>query len=101
MEGDESAGRVPRELREKLKKARGAKALLQDLEEEVRRFVAAWEAQQREMRTAELEVTEDSEDEEIVFVGRNGAVSHATDAGLKKELRVFGGLIDDHAASFR
>ena len=45
MEGDESAGRVPRELREKLKKARGAKALLQDLEEEVRRFVAAWEAQ--------------------------------------------------------
>ena len=36
-------GVVPKELREKLKRSRGAKGLLMDLEGEVRKFVADWE----------------------------------------------------------
>jgi len=36
-------GRVPQELRQKMKKAKGAKSLLQDLEEEIRKFVKEWE----------------------------------------------------------
>lgn len=55
----EARGRVPSDLKTKLKKSKGAKSLLQDLEREVRAFLA------------EVEVEEDDEDEEIVFIGRD------------------------------
>ncbi|KAK3107972.1 hypothetical protein LTR53_017942, partial [Teratosphaeriaceae sp. CCFEE 6253] len=42
---------VTRELKAKLKKSRGAKGLLQDLEEEVRGFLQQWEAKQRELES--------------------------------------------------
>ena len=41
-------GVVPKELREKLKRSRGAKGLLMDLEGEVRKFVSEWETSARE-----------------------------------------------------
>lgn len=98
---DESAGRIPRELREKLKKAKAAKGLLKDLEEQVRLFVKNWKA------VGEHEL--DSEDEEIVFVGRNGQMNDIpsspkisldeSDAERDQRL-VFDSLANDQGASF-
>ena len=71
QEQDESQGKVPKELREKLKKAKAAKGLLRDLEEQVRMFVKGFEGkEEKDERHKKAEL--DSEDEEIVFVGRNG-----------------------------
>lgn len=96
----EQKGRVPQELRQKLKKSKGAKSLLQELEEEIRTFVEEWES--AEQGKSGLEV--DSEDEEIVFVGRNGTLSdeqlHSAEEQLQKEKLVFDSLADDHGASF-
>jgi hypothetical protein len=94
-------GRVPQELRQKLKKSKGAKSLLQDLEEEVREFLRDWEGKKERLgREAEL----DSEDEEIVFVGRNGTMSDeqrkTVEEELEREKLVFDSLADDHGASF-
>ncbi len=102
--GEDRVGRVPRELREKLKRARGARGLLQDLEEEVRRFVSKWEEKEKKLRREEC----DSEDEEIVFVGRNGHMNDMSspqskgNAGedLERDKLVFDSLVDDHGASF-
>lgn len=104
--GENPAGKVPRELREKLKRARGARGLLQDLEEEVRKFVKKWEEQQKKLGTEKEEV--DSEDEEIVFVGRNGLMDDIPsprsmknlDEELERDKLVFDSLVDDHGASF-
>lgn len=102
---DESAGKIPRELREKLKKAKAAKGLLKDLEEQVRLFVKNWEDQTKEIGEREL----DSEDEEIVFVGRNGQMNDMpsspkisfdeSDAERDQRL-VFDSLATDQGASF-
>lgn len=90
---------MPAELKMKLKKAKGAKTLLQELEEEVRKFVAEWEKKERGE-----EVEMDSEDEEIVFVGRDGSMSDAqrkvVEAELEREKLVFDSLADEQSGSF-
>ena len=98
------AAKVTQDLRSKLKRARGAKGLLQDLEEEVRGFVEKWEAKQRQLEKEGL-IEPDSEDEEIVFVGRNGVMSDEQrrsrqDEVLEKDKLIFQSLVDDHGASF-
>lgn len=102
---DWSAGKIPRELREKLKKAKAAKGLLKDLEEQVRLFVKDWEDQRKDISEYEL----DSEDEEIVFVGRNGQMNDVPSSpkiGLeesdaeKDQRLVFESLANDQGASF-
>ncbi|EMC93243.1 hypothetical protein BAUCODRAFT_36916 [Baudoinia panamericana UAMH 10762] len=95
---------VTRELKAKLKKSRGAKGLLQDLEQEVRAFVEQWDAKQKQLEQDGL-FDLDSEDEEIVFVGRNGAMSDERRKekqldSLEKDKLVFQSLVDDHGASF-
>lgn len=102
----QDAHRVPRDLREKLKRAKGAKTLLQDLEERVREFVQMWEDKERELERDGLADVDSSEEEEIVFVGRNG-VMRERDAAvregnkqLQKDQLVFDSLVDDHGASF-
>ena len=65
----EAQGKVPKDLRQTLKKAKAAKGLLQVLEEEVRKFIKTWEEKTSKEQHTASEV--DSEDEEIVFVGRN------------------------------
>ena len=98
----EEKGRVPEELRRKLKRSKGAKSLLQDLEEEVRKFMVDCERRLRKMDGDEVEF--DSEDEEIVFVGRNGMMSDeqrkTVEEELEREKLVFDSLADDHGASF-
>ncbi len=99
---DEQRGRIPAELKQKMKKAKGAKSLLQDLEEEVRKFIKEWETQLRDECQRDEEI--DSEDEEIVFVGRNGRMSDeqrdVVEEVLAREKLVFDSLADDHGASF-
>ncbi|KAI9677736.1 MAG: Dihydroorotate dehydrogenase (quinone), mitochondrial [Trizodia sp. TS-e1964] len=101
-----AAERVPREIREKLKRARGAKGLLQDLEEEVRCFIAKWEERERTLERERASTPDlDSEDEEIVFIGRNCQMSDMRPPQprkneLKRDKLVFDSLADDHGASF-
>jgi hypothetical protein len=100
----EEKGRIPVELRRRLKKSKGAKSLLQDLEEEVRRFVQEWDRKKEKLARKSEEWELDSEDEEIVFVGRNGTMSdeqrRAVEEELEREKLIFDSLADDHGASF-
>lgn len=110
---EDSAGRVPKELREKLKRTKAAKGLLQDLEEEVRKFVKSWERKQENLLKEGLHDI-DSEDDEIVFVGRSGQMhdmppspkskisqeEEEEEEEIRKEKLVFDSLADDHGASF-
>ena len=101
---EEAAQKVRQELRAKLKKSRGAKGLLQDLEQEVRMFVEKWEEKERQLEKDGV-IEPDSEDEEIVFVGRNGIMSdeqrkNKDEEALKKDKLIFESLLDDHGASF-
>ncbi|KAL2379323.1 hypothetical protein RJZ90_005369 [Blastomyces dermatitidis] len=106
--GSDLQSQIPKELRLRLKHARAARGLLRDLEEEIRRFVERyyekqvlsaqneegvelegahsllsdedkWEKLQdkTEMET-ETEKKCDSDDDEIVFVGRRGQVRNAS-----------------------
>ncbi|KAH8795085.1 R3H-associated N-terminal domain-containing protein [Hyaloscypha sp. PMI_1271] len=101
---EEQKGRVPQELRQKLKKSKGAKSLLQELEEEVRAFVKEFERREREKDGREEELGMDSEDEEIVFVGRNGVMSDeqrkTVEEELEREKMIFDALEGDKGASF-
>lgn len=104
-------GRVPQELRQKLKKSKGAKTLLQELEKEVRRFVRDFERKERE-REGKIESSDtelDSEDEEIVFIGRdkNGhgitmsdEQKEMVEEELERERKVYEGLQDTPGGSF-
>ena len=104
-----SHGKVAKELRQKLKRAKAAKGLLQDLEEEVRKFVKTWEEKAKKLEQEGL-LDMDSEDEEIVFVGRNGQMNdtplspHSNgsmeEETVKRDKLVFDSLADDHGASF-
>jgi hypothetical protein len=76
---DSGVGRVPKELRERLKRSKAAKGLLQDLEEEVRRFVEKWDEREKKLQEDGM-VDLDSDDEEIVFVGRNRLADDAAAA---------------------
>lgn len=106
---EESHGKVAKELKQKLKKAKAAKGLLQDLEEEVRKFVKKWEEKATKLEQQGL-YDLDSEDEEIVFVGRNGQMNDmpasphskgsAEEEDVKRDKLVFDSLVDDHGASF-
>ncbi|CEI68931.1 hypothetical protein FVEN_g11936 [Fusarium venenatum] len=73
------AGEVPRDLREATKRSPVVRSWVRSLEEPVRQYLAS----QRAVTTPNVEAAEesdsaaeqmDSDDEEIVFVGRNGAM---------------------------
>ena len=100
----EQVGRVPAELRQKLKKSKGARTLLQDLEEEVRKFVTEYEGLALKLEMEEQEREVDSEDEEIVFVGRNGTMSDeqrkTVEEELEREKLIFDASVEDHGAGF-
>ncbi|KAH5095916.1 hypothetical protein HBI81_109880 [Parastagonospora nodorum] len=95
-------GVVPKELREKLKRSRGAKGLLMDLEGEVRKFVEDWEEKERRAEQDGLPADPDSEDDEIVFVGRNGQTREQTrnEDRIKRELMLFETPEGDLGGSF-
>jgi hypothetical protein len=102
-EGIESVGKVPKELREKMKRSRAAKGLLQNLEEEVRKFVESWDERHKRMEEDGI-IEPDSEEDEVVFVDRNGQMhdmpSPRESEELEREKLVFDSPEDDHSASF-
>ena len=75
-----------------------------DLEGEVRKFVADWEEKERKAEQDGLPADPDSEDDEIVFVGRNGQMNDLrspTEAeAIKKELMLFETPEEDVGGSF-
>ena len=111
--------KVPKELRSKLKHARAARGMLQDLEDEIRVFIRKWNEKQLYLQKEGLQDApessiSDSEDE-IVFVGRNGQMHDSPERKqrlqeMREELSfhderdgekmVFESLVDDRAAAF-
>lgn len=111
--------RIPKELRLRLKHARAARGMLQDLEEDIRLFIQNWNEKQVLLHgqglqdVPEYSGTSDSEDE-IVFVGRNRKMHDSAERKQKfRQLRdevvaqserdekmVFESLVDDRAAGF-
>ena len=94
--------------------------MLQELEEQVRGFVLSWEQKQKG-REEEGLGDADSEEDEIVFVGREGKLMHdmppspttkrawhgervadaeEADTDVAREKLVFEAMADDHGASF-
>lgn len=121
----EDKNQISKEVRTKLKHARAARGMLQDLEEDIRRFIQRWNEKQRMMKedgitdvaSASLSLSlasDDSSDEnfeddedEVVFVGRNGQMHDLS--VYKQRLRtmraeshkvVFESSVDDRAAGF-
>ena len=127
----DGAGQIPREFRERMKRARGAKGMLMDLEEEVRRFVGMWEEKRVELAsqaapstptTAEKsekkkerggkeigkkahskKVSNDtipsSDEEDIVFVGRNGAMRDVPASPVASRVRSFSSASESSAST--
>ncbi|KEY78231.1 hypothetical protein BA78_0057 [Aspergillus fumigatus] len=111
--------RVPKELRMRLKHARAARGMLQDLEEDIRQFIQTWSEKQLMLRKEGLEdaplSSEDESEDEVVFVGRNGQMHDSPEHKTRlRELRanlsqhnerdgekmVFESPVDDRAAGF-
>ncbi|KAL6710954.1 hypothetical protein ACN47E_006829 [Coniothyrium glycines] len=97
-------GVVPKELREKLKRSRGAKGLLMDLEAEVRKFVEDYEGKASQAEADGFPADPDSEEDEIVFVGRNGQMNDLQASmeaeKIKRELMLFETPEEDVGGSF-
>ncbi|KAL2866862.1 uncharacterized protein BJX67DRAFT_118315 [Aspergillus lucknowensis] len=110
---------IPKELRLKLKHARAARGMLQDLEEDIRQFIRRWNEREllhRENGLADSPSSSDEESEdEIVFVGRNGQTHDSPGRKAKLQIirqtmkshverdgekMVFESLVDDRAAGF-
>ncbi|KAI0021618.1 R3H-associated N-terminal domain-containing protein [Xylariomycetidae sp. FL0641] len=90
--GDEHVpGRVPRELFQRAKKIPAIKGWVKSLEEPVRQYLV-----EREMARDTHSSEEDTEDEEIVFVGRNGSMHD----GWKKARREEKGHPQDEGMVF-
>lgn len=112
--------RIPKLVRDRLKRARAAKGLLMDLEEQVRKFAKEWKATEvagdheavlnrAEFHDFDFLSSEEEEEEEIVFVGRGGSMHDRPMSregeglrvrGLVPEKLVFDSLASDHGASF-
>lgn len=91
---------VPKELRSKLKHARAARGMLQDLEEEVRLFIRKWNEkelllEQEGLQDAPEHSASDDSEDEIVFVGRNGQMHDAPER--KERLRLLHAEISSHS----
>ncbi|POS83905.1 hypothetical protein EPUL_004930 [Erysiphe pulchra] len=64
-------GKVSQDLKLALKKAKGARYLLQHLEDEVRKFIQRTNDERAVKATSRSQEEIDTEDEEIVFIGRD------------------------------
>ncbi|OBT86204.1 hypothetical protein VE02_06219 [Pseudogymnoascus sp. 03VT05] len=71
VEKEEERGRVPSELRERIRRGKVEGEMLRRLEGEVRRFVVEWEDAVRSLAEDERVADAESSDEEVVFVGRD------------------------------
>lgn len=102
----------------RLKHARAARGMLQDLEEDIRSFIQRWNEKQLMLRREGLQdapMSEDDSEDEVVFVGRNGQMHDSPERKrrfqqMRKDMSshnecdgekmVFESLVDDRAAGF-
>ena len=102
-EDAKAKAKAARDVRQRMRKARAARGFLRDLEEEIRAFVRDWvEAQQVGSHKFEPDV--DSDDEDIVFVGRNGQMSDDADVEpreISPEKLILQTSADDNDGAFR
>ncbi|KKY27078.1 hypothetical protein UCRPC4_g01303 [Phaeomoniella chlamydospora] len=103
-EDSNPASQVPKEVRAKLKHARAAKGLLQALEEDIRVFVQRWNDKQASRLEDGLHDV-DSDEDEIVFVGRNGQMHDSPgrmrmQEDLRRDKLVFEASAEDRSAGF-
>ncbi|PBP21161.1 hypothetical protein BUE80_DR008002 [Diplocarpon rosae] len=106
----EERGRVPSDLKTKLKKSKGAKTLLQELELEIRTFVREFELRERQRaQSDDRQEDMDSEDEEIVFIGRDSSgkgitmsdeVKDVMEEELQREKIIYEGLVGSPGGGF-
>ncbi|KAG0129698.1 hypothetical protein HOY82DRAFT_592359 [Tuber indicum] len=90
------AEKMPRELKVRMKKTRGAVGLLKSLEEEVRKFVLGEQDEERAREEGgEGDPVDDESDEEIVFISKR-----AKQLQLKSEKVLFESSVSDPGASF-
>ena len=64
-----------------------------------------WDEKQRQLENEGLIEPDSSDDDEIVFVGRNGSMSderrkEKQEGALEKDKLIFQSLVDDHGAAF-
>jgi hypothetical protein len=102
-----TAPQVPRSLRAKLKRSHGGKSLLQELEDEVRKFVQTWKEADEKRKRRDSSAVEDDDDEEEEFVVVRPPSAHSVDSDYvdlgphpQLEKLVFHSLEEDHAAGF-
>ncbi|KAK7726254.1 hypothetical protein SLS53_007705 [Cytospora paraplurivora] len=105
-----SAGKMPRDLRDTIKRTPGIKGWVRTLEEPVRHFLAERDAA---VETEQSEGDEsDVSDDEVVFVGRKAAAQDRQPDGWKKAHRevhdrpidrgmIFDSLEDDDSGAFK
>jgi hypothetical protein len=90
---------VPKQLKERLKRSRSAKGLLQDLEEEIRRFIESYDGSVREcLRGLALD------DDDYVLIPRDDDLLEKAPGDVEplpqSEKLIFQALEDDRTASF-
>ena len=112
---------IPKELRMRLRRARAARGMLQDIEEDIRTFIVQWSKKQLLLQSEGLHDApqsddgEDDSEDEVVFVGRNGQMHDSPTRMTRfREIReamsthnerdgekmVFESLVEDRAAGF-
>lgn len=114
---------IPKELRRRLKHARAARGMLQNIEEDIRTFIHQWNQKQLLLRQEGLqdapqsgdEDEKEDSDDEVVFVGRGGQMHDSPTRKTRfREIReamsthnerdgekmVFESSVEDRAAGF-
>ena len=90
---------IPKELKQQVKRSKAAQGLLQDLDTQVKGLARKWEKQKEEI----LSDTEtDSEDDDVVFVGRNGQMQDMKSPSKNQdyEALILQDEVDDHGSKF-
>lgn len=87
--------KMPKELKVRMKKTRGAIGLLKSLEEEVRKFILGGQDEKAREEEEKSDVVDDESDEEIVFISKR-----AKQLQLETEKVLFESPASDPGASF-
>lgn len=95
----ETLGRVPKQLKDTLKRSRAAKTLLQELEGQIRTFVETWNEANLENIVPNGSPTAEIEDNEFVVVEDDDYVLRSGMIANPEKL-VFGSPEGDHTANF-
>ena len=104
VEKIETVGQVPKALKDKLKRSRGAKGLLQDLEEEVRQFLQNYKNDDSPNKENQYDARDYLDDDDYVMVSRSP--QHSRNSSLEiieahREKLLFSSSLDeDSSASF-